>query len=42
MEKEDRPLGVQLVHNDRTNVAADPTDLVELAKVVQKVKKNNS
>ncbi|XP_071805154.1 uncharacterized protein C1orf50 homolog [Asterias amurensis] len=36
VEKEDRPLGVQLVHNDRTNVAADPTDLVELAKVVQK------
>ncbi|XP_038078573.1 uncharacterized protein C1orf50 homolog isoform X2 [Patiria miniata] len=36
VEKDDRPCGVQLVHTDRTNVAADPMDLVELARVVQK------
>ena len=36
-ESEKNPSGVALVHSDRTNVAADPTDLVELARVVQKV-----
>ncbi|XP_022090374.1 uncharacterized protein C1orf50 homolog [Acanthaster planci] len=36
VEKDDRPCGIRLVHTDRTNVAADPTDLVELARVVQK------
>ncbi|XP_072041014.1 uncharacterized protein C1orf50 homolog [Amphiura filiformis] len=36
VETNKNPSGVALVHSDRTNVAADPTDLVELAKVVQK------
>lgn len=32
-------MGVTLVHSDRTNTPEDPTDLVELARQVQKVRK---
>ena len=38
MENESNPSGITLVHSDRTNVAADPNDIVELAKIVKKVR----
>lgn len=36
VENESNPSGITLVHSDRTNVAADPNDIVELAKIVKK------
>lgn len=36
VESNSRPLGVQLVNSKKTNKVSDPTDLVELAKSVQK------
>lgn len=36
VENESNPSGITLVHSDRTNVAADPNDIVELAKLVKK------
>lgn len=39
VESNRAPMGVTLVHSDRTNTPEDPTDLVELARQVQKVRK---
>ncbi|XP_786461.3 uncharacterized protein C1orf50 homolog [Strongylocentrotus purpuratus] len=36
VESNRAPMGVTLVHSDRTNTPEDPTDLVELARQVQK------